>query len=134
MATEPSALFLRDLSNRVADDRRKLEGAALWEVIQEEVANELDLRFHAGVEGQSQNTLKVWLQVESEVSDAFQAAVHYRIGLILNGKNLEAVVTIGRESAILEGRHGVMEALKASLAEQMAGVVLSGLQFPRVKA
>jgi len=47
-----------------------------------------------------------------------------------NGKSLEAVMTISDKVALMEGRWAVMDALKASLAEQLAGLLLSGLQFP----
>jgi hypothetical protein len=44
---------------------------------------------------------------------------------------LEAVVTISDKAAMMDGRWAVMDALKASLAEQIAGLLLSGLQFIR---
>jgi len=131
MATEPRPEFLRELASRVGDDKRKAEGAVLWEVIQEEVANELDRRYHATVTGESQNTIKATIQAEEGTTNEAAGTMCYRMGMVVNGHELEAVATVDRGVAVLEGRHAVMDALKASLAEQIAAVLLTGFQFPR---
>ncbi len=131
MATEPRPECLRERASRVGDDKRKAEGAILWEAIQEEVANELDRRYHAAVTGESQNTIKATIQAEEGVTNDATRTVSYRMGMVVNGKNLEAVVTIPMGAALMDGRHAVMDALKASLAEQIAAVLLTGFQFPR---
>ena len=130
MADQPRPEFLRELATRVADDRRKAEGAVLWEIIQEEVANELDRRFHATVSGESLNGIRVTLQAEEGAINDAAKTVSYRMGLIVNGRNLEVAATIPMGVALLEGRHAVMDALKASLAERLAELLLEGFKFP----
>lgn len=132
-AGEATPAFLRELAGRVSDDKRKAEGAVLWEIIQEEVGNELDRRFHAAVTGESQNTIKATIMAEESADYGATRTVSYRVGLVVNNRELEAVVTVPMEVALLDGRYAVMDAFKASLAEQIAGLLLSGFQFPRIK-
>lgn len=124
--------FLRALANQVSDDEKQAKGEALWNLIQEEVGNELDRKWHGAVCGESQNTVKVVLVAEEGRQEDAKRVVSYRMGVVVNGRDLEAVVTIPYESALLEGRYAVMDALKASLAEQLAKLLLSDLQFSRV--
>lgn len=126
----PTAEFLRELANRLGDEDKKARAQALWEIIQEEVGNELDNRFHAVV-GQTNNTLQAALVAEHPSKNEATGLVSYRMGLKVNGRELEAVVSVPMEAALLDGRHAVMDALKASLAEQLAGLLLSGFSWPR---
>lgn len=126
---EPTAAQLRDLSERIHDTERKAKGVALWEVVQDLVGTELDNRFHEAVALQSQNTVKATLQAEEAATSDATRTVSYRMGLVVNGRELEAVVTIPMEAALMDGRHAVMDALKRSLAEQIAALLLVGFQL-----
>lgn len=121
-AEEPSAAQLRDLSERIHDTERKAKGVALWEVVQDLVGTELDNRFYAAVSLDAQNGLKLVLQAESSMEAARR--VVYRLGLLVNGRRVEATITVPMEVAVAEGRHAMMDSLTDSLARQIAGLLL----------
>lgn len=127
---QPNPAFLKELGSRIHDLEKEAKGQALWEIIQEEVGSELDKRFiEAGK--LANNTITAVMHAEKSESNMLIQTVTYRMGLTVNGKPLEAVMTISDKAAMMDGRWAVMDALKASLAEQIAGLLLSGLQFIR---
>ena len=128
--TKPRPEFLKELGARIHDLEKEAKGQALWEIVQEEVGAELDNRFIEAVKG-ANNVITAVVMAEKAETNMLTQTITYRLGLQVNGKSLEAVMTISDKAALMEGRWAVMDALKASLAEQIAGLLLSGLQFPR---
>ena len=121
--SKPTDAQIRDLSDRLRDLEKGAQRAALWELIADEVGTELDRRLLAQVEVHGQNSIRAILQAE-ENSEAARS-ITYRMALIVNGKQCEAVLTLPMAAVVMGSRYEVLDKLKASLAEQVGRAVMA---------
>lgn len=124
----PSTEHLRDLAVRLGDEEHRARGEALWRVIQEEVDTEVERRFHA-LKLESTNSVRA--VVTANMGNPITNTVSYLLGITVNGKELEAVVDLPMKVALLHDRAGIIATLKKQLSEQLAGLLLEGIDFPK---
>jgi len=118
--------FLKHLSSRLAEERKKAEALALWDLIQEEADAIQDNRLGDILVGHASNSIKMALSVENVPSTG---QLYYTLGLVVNGDPMEVTGSMPMDLPPSMAKDAVLQTLRDRMGKKLADYLFAGVHW-----